>query len=177
MRSARRTTTLVRRCGGAGGGAFVGDTEDASDASFAGLQDTYLWVTDLTTDAAARAQLLGEPVFGGVVSYRRQRGLPEDGVAMAVVVQKMVDARTAGVMFTRSPRPATLGDHDRRVRGAWARAVVGGEVTPDRWVVGKITGEITVRDISDKHIQHVPLRRRRHRERRGRRRTSAASPA
>jgi pyruvate,water dikinase len=42
------------------------------------------------------------------------------------------------------------------IEGAWGlgSAVVGGEVTPDRWVVGKITGEITVRDISDKHIQH-----------------------
>jgi pyruvate,water dikinase len=35
-------------------------------------------------------------------------------------------------------------------------AVVGGEVTPDRWVIGKITGEISVREISDKMIQHVP---------------------
>jgi pyruvate, water dikinase len=35
--------------------------------------------------------------------------------------------------------------------------VVSGEVTPDRFVVGKITGEITVREIKDKHIRHVPL--------------------
>jgi pyruvate,water dikinase len=35
--------------------------------------------------------------------------------------------------------------------------VVGGEVTPDRWVIGKITGEITARDVSDKHLQHRPL--------------------
>ena len=42
------------------------------------------------------------------------------------------------------------------IEGAWGlgSAVVGGEVTPDRWVVGKITGEISVRDISDKHIEH-----------------------
>jgi pyruvate,water dikinase len=33
---------------------------------------------------------------------------------------------------------------------------VGGEVTPDRWVLGKITGDISVREISDKLIQHVP---------------------
>ncbi len=35
--------------------------------------------------------------------------------------------------------------------------MVGGEVTPDRWVIGKITGEISVREISDKHICHVPV--------------------
>ena len=71
---------------------------------------------------------------------------PEDDVAMAVVVQTMVDARTAGVMFTRSP---TTGDRSvMTVEGAWGlgSAVVGGEVTPDRWVIGKITGEISVRD-------------------------------
>ena len=67
---------------------------------------------------------------------------------MAVVVQSMVDARTAGVMFTRSP---TTGDRSVvTIEGAWGlgSAVVGGEVTPDRWVVGKITGEISVREIS-----------------------------
>jgi pyruvate,water dikinase len=88
------------------------------------------------------------------ISYRRHRGIAERDVAMAVVVQSMVDARTAGVMFTRSP---TSGDRSViTIEAAWGlgSAVVGGEVTPDRWVVGKITGEISVRDISDKHIEH-----------------------
>ena len=79
---------------------------------------------------------------------------------MAVVVQTMVDARTAGVMFTRSP---LTGDRSViTIEGAWGlgSAVVGGEVTPDRWVIGKITGEISVREISDKQIRHVPARRR-----------------
>jgi pyruvate,water dikinase len=76
---------------------------------------------------------------------------------MAVVVQKMVDARCAGVMFTRSP---TTGDRSVVViEGAWGlgSAVVSGEVTPDRFVLGKITGEITVRELRDKHVRHVPL--------------------
>ena len=88
------------------------------------------------------------------ISYRRDRGITESDVAMAVVVQSMVDARAAGVMFTRSP---TTGDRSVvTIEGAWGlgSAVVGGEVTPDRWVVGKITGEISVREISDKHIEH-----------------------
>jgi pyruvate,water dikinase len=69
----------------------------------------------------------------------------------------MVDARAAGVMFTRSP---TTGDRSViTIEGAWGlgSAVVGGEVTPDRWVIAKITGEISVREISDKAIQHLPL--------------------
>jgi len=132
-------------------------TEDAEDASFAGLQDTYLWVMGVSEVErqlrACWASLYSVPS----ISYRRKQGLPEAGVAMAVVVQRMVDARSAGVMFTRSP---TTGDRSVIViEGAWGlgSAVVSGEVTPDRFVVGKITGEITVRDLRDKHVQHVPL--------------------
>jgi pyruvate, water dikinase len=132
-------------------------TEDAEDASFAGLQDTYLWV--MGRDEIERqvrscwASLYSVPS----IAYRRKHGLPEAGVAMAVVVQKMVDARCAGVMFTRSP---TSGDRSVIViEGAWGlgSSVVSGEVTPDRFVLGKITGEITVRELRDKHVRHVPL--------------------
>jgi len=132
-------------------------TEDAEDASFAGLQDTYLWVMgSAEVERQVRscwASLYSVPS----ISYRRRQGLPEAGVAMAVVVQRMVDARCAGVMFTRSP---TSGDRSVIViEGAWGlgSAVVSGEVTPDRFVMGKITGEITVREIRDKHVRHVPL--------------------
>ncbi len=131
-------------------------TEDAADASFAGLQDTYLWVTSLTETLHRLRSCWASLYSVESVSYRRKRGLPEEGVAMAVVVQKMVSARTAGVMFTRSP---ITGDRSViTIEGAWGlgSAVVGGEVTPDRWVIGKITGEIPVREISEKHIQHVP---------------------
>ncbi|HEY6924063.1 MAG TPA: PEP/pyruvate-binding domain-containing protein [Steroidobacteraceae bacterium] len=131
-------------------------TEDAVDASFAGLQDTYLWVTSLEQVLHKVRSCWASLYSLESVSYRRKKGLPEAGVAMAVVIQKMVNARTAGVMFTRSP---LTGDRSViTIEGAWGlgSAVVGGEVTPDRWVVGKITGEISVREISDKHIQHLP---------------------
>lgn len=131
-------------------------TEDAADASFAGLQDTYLWVAG-AGEVLQRLRSCWASLYSvESISYRRRRGMPEQGVAMAVVVQQMVDARTAGVMFTRSP---TTGDRSViTIEGAWGlgSAVVGGEVTPDRWVVGKITGEISTRDISDKQVQHLP---------------------
>lgn len=131
-------------------------TEDAEDASFAGLQDTFLWVLDAQDTVQRVRECWGSLYSVESITYRRKHGLPEDGVAMAVVVQKMVDARTAGVMFTRSP---TTGDKSViTIEGAWGlgSAVVSGEVTPDRWVMGKITGEISVRDISNKHIRQVP---------------------
>jgi pyruvate, water dikinase len=131
-------------------------TEDAEDASFAGLQDTFLWVLDAQDTVQRVRECWGSLYSVESMTYRRKHQLPEEGVAMAVVIQMMVDARTAGVMFTRSP---TTGDKSViTIEGAWGlgSAVVSGEVTPDRWVMGKITGEITVRDISDKHIRQVP---------------------
>ena len=131
-------------------------TEDAEDASFAGLQDTYLCVTDaeatLKSIQSCWASLYSVPSL----AYRLKRKVPEDGVAIAVVVQRMIEARTAGVMFTRSP---LTGDRSViTIEATWGlgSAMVGGEVTPDRFVIGKITEEISVREISDKHIQHVP---------------------
>lgn len=131
-------------------------TEDAVDASFAGLQDTYLWVigaqATLHYVRSCWASLYSVPS----IAYRRKHQMPENGVAMGVVVQRMVDARTAGVMFTRSPM---TGDRSViTIEATWGlgSALVSGEVTPDRFVIAKITGDITVREISDKHVQHVP---------------------
>jgi len=130
--------------------------EDALEASFAGLQDTYLWIKG-AAQLAERLRSCWSSLYSvESISYRLQHRLPEERVAMAVVVQHMVDARTAGVMFTRSP---TTGDRSVvTIEGAWGlgSAVVGGEVTPDRWVLGKITGEISAREISDKSLQHAP---------------------
>jgi phosphoenolpyruvate synthase/pyruvate phosphate dikinase len=156
------------RDGGSDGGGVQGravpvavrssaTTEDAADASFAGLQDTYLWVTSLEQTLQRVRSCWASLYSVESVTYRRKRNLPEEGVAMAVVVQKMVDARTAGVMFTRSP---LTGDRSVvTIEGSWGlgSAVVGGEVTPDRWVLGKITGDISVREISEKLIEHTPL--------------------
>jgi len=131
-------------------------TEDAEDASFAGLQDTFLWVLTAEDMVARVRECWGSLYSVESMTYRKKHGLPEDGVAMAVVVQQMVDAMCAGVMFTRSP---TTGDKSViTIEGAWGlgSAVVSGEVTPDRWVMGKITGEISVREISDKHARQVP---------------------
>jgi len=130
-------------------------TEDADDASFAGLQDTFLWVLDGADTVTRVRECWGSLYSVESITYRRKHIFPEEGVAMAVVVQAMVDARTAGVMFTRSP---TTGDKSViTIEGAWGlgSAVVSGEVTPDRWVMGKITGEISVRDISHKHAKQV----------------------
>ena len=133
-------------------------TEDSDDASFAGLQDTFLWVLTAEDMVARVRECWGSLYSVESMTYRRKQGLPEDGVAMAVVVQQMVDAKCAGVMFTRSP---TTGDKSViTIEGAWGlgSSVVSGEVTPDKWVIGKITGEISGRDVSDKHARQIPAK-------------------
>ncbi len=131
-------------------------SEDMADASFAGLQDTYLWVIG-AEETLKRIRSCWTSLYSvPAIAYRRKHRLPESGVAMAVVVQGMVNARTAGVMFTRSPM---TGDRSVvTIEASWGlgSSVVSGEVTPDRFVVAKITGEILVREISDKHRQHLP---------------------
>jgi pyruvate, water dikinase len=130
--------------------------EDSEEASFAGQQDSYLWVRGpdaiLKRIRSCWASLYSVPS----ISYRRKRAMSEEDVGIAVVVQKMVNARSAGVMFTRSP---LTGDRSViTVEATWGlgSALVSGEVTPDRFVIGKITGQITAREISDKCIQHLP---------------------
>src|SRR5690606_27755102 len=90
------------------------------------------------------------------VTYRLRLKLPEENVAMGVVVQRMVNARSSGVMFTRSP---VTGDRSViAIEGSWGlgSAMVSGEVTPDKFVVSKVTGEILQRKVAEKLAQHVP---------------------
>jgi pyruvate,water dikinase len=128
--------------------------EDGVDASFAGLQDTYLCVrgADAVIDRvrACWASLYSDRS----VSYRLHRRHGEDGLAMAVVIQRMVDPRCAGVMFTRSP---ATGDRSVvAVEACWGlgSALVSGDVTPDSYVVSKVTGEIIKRAVSAKLHLH-----------------------
>jgi len=130
--------------------------EDSADASFAGLQDTYLWVRGADAVCAAVRACWASWFNDESVSYRRQRGLPEQGMAMAVVVQQMVNPRCSGVMFSRSP---TTGDRSVvAIEGSWGlgSAIVSGEVTPDRFVVNKVTGVVVHEDIAEKALEHVP---------------------
>jgi pyruvate, water dikinase len=143
-----------------GGGAVAvrssATCEDSLEASFAGAQDTFLWVRG-EDDVVERVRACWASLYSvASVVYRRRRRLPEEAMAMAVVVQRMVDARCSGVAFTRSP---TTGDRSVvTVEGSWGlgSAVVGGEVTPDTWVVSKVTGEILARTVSSKLRQHLP---------------------
>jgi pyruvate,water dikinase len=124
--------------------------EDSAEASFAGLQDTYLGISGASAVLDHVRRCWASLYNDESVAYRRRLGMPEAGVAMAVVVQRMVAPRAAGVMFTRSP---VTGDRSVvAIEGTWGlgSALVGGDVTPDSWVISKITGEVTTRRVSAK---------------------------
>jgi pyruvate,water dikinase len=89
------------------------------------------------------------------VTYRLRLGLPERQVAMGVVVQSMLESRSSGVMFTRSPVTGDRSVIAIEASLGLGSALVSGEVTPDKYVVSKVTGEIVKRTVSAKALQHV----------------------
>src|SRR3954471_12843720 len=130
-------------------------SEDSAQDSFAGLQDTYLWVRggDSVVEHVRRCWASLYSVES--VTYRLRRGIPETDLGMAVVVQRMVGARSSGVMFTRSP---LSGDRSVvAIDASWGlgSAVVSGDVTPDSFVVSKVTGDVK-RNIATKTRWHRP---------------------
>jgi pyruvate,water dikinase len=112
--------------------------EDGSATSYAGLHDTELDVSQADIPGAVRRcwASLWSPA---AVAYRQRRDLPADDVAMAVVVQALVPADAAAVVFTRHP---VTGRDDQlvltAVRGL-GDAMVSGTVTPDTYVVDRAT--------------------------------------
>ncbi|WP_326637673.1 PEP-utilizing enzyme [Streptosporangium sp. NBC_01755] len=132
-------------------------SEDLPDMSFAGQQDTYLNVrADALPDAVSRCW--ASLWTARAIAYRAANGVPHDGVALAVVVQELVEADAAGVLFTANP---LTGARDQVVINAsWGlgEALVGGQVTPDTVVVGKAAGadgEIAEEHIGDKTVMTV----------------------
>ncbi|MFC4146066.1 PEP/pyruvate-binding domain-containing protein [Micromonospora mangrovi] len=128
--------------------------EDGAAASFAGGFESWLDVTG--PDAVvAHVHRCWQAVFAPRVGdYARAGGGHPAAIEMAVVVQRVVRARAAGVMFTVSP---VTGDRSRIVvEASWGLglAVVGGEVTPDRWVVDKVGLEIVGFEAGDKRIEY-----------------------
>src|SRR3712207_5226454 len=131
-------------------------SEDSAEASFAGLQDTYLWVRGAESVLHHVRRCWASLYSVESVTYRLRRGIPETDLAMAVVVQQMVGARSSGVMFTRSP---LTGDRSViAIDASWGlgSAVVSGDVTPDSFVVNKATGEVVRRTVSTKTRWHQP---------------------
>ena len=130
--------------------------EDTAGTSFAGEYETYVGMkTDADVELHVR-RCWASAFSARALGYAWKNNIDPLTIHMAVVIQKVVDARAAGVMFTVSP---TTGDRSRIVIEAChglGLGVVGGEVTPDRFVVAKIEGHVIDRVLGDKHLEYGP---------------------
>ncbi|NRQ32853.1 pyruvate, phosphate dikinase [Nonomuraea sp. NN258] len=126
--------------------------EDLPDMSFAGQQDTFLNVRgDGLLDAVKRCWAsLWNP---RAIAYREHNGVAHDDVALAVVVQELVDADAAGVMFTANPVTGDRGEIVVNASWGLGEAVVGGQVTPDTVVISG--GAVTQLQVADKTVMTV----------------------
>ena len=129
--------------------------EDLPTASFAGQQDTYLWIQGIDAVAEKVQRCWASLFTPRAIDYRVKNNFPHEKVLISVGIQKMVNSRAAGVMFTLNP---TDGDLSKVViEGSWGlgETVVSGSVNPDKFVVDKVVMETTDKKVSTKHIECV----------------------
>jgi pyruvate,water dikinase len=133
--------------------------EDSHTATFAGQQETFLWVRGAPGVVDAVRKCWASLYSTTAVVYRARTSANDPAPAtpaMGVAIQVMVDALVSGVMFTCNPvsgDPSTIA-----VNASWGlgEAVVGGEVTPDEYLLSKVTGEVLRERIGEKLVEHVP---------------------
>lgn len=126
--------------------------EDLPEASFAGQQETYLNVRGPEAVLEAARKCWASLWTARAIGYRIRQGIAPDQVALAVVVQTLVPAEVAGILFTANPMD---GQRDQSVISAsWGlgEAVVGGAVTPDSLVLDKTSGKVISRQTADKQV-------------------------
>ncbi|MCI4335728.1 MAG: phosphoenolpyruvate synthase [Thermoplasmata archaeon] len=128
--------------------------EDLEGASFAGLQETYLNVTGIDQILTSIRKCWGSLFTARVLVYRARKGFDHSSVKLAVVVQKMVDSVVSGILFTRDPN---TGENHMIIEAGWGlgEAIVGGEVTPDHYVVDGATQRIVQKQLSEQAFRLV----------------------
>ena len=126
--------------------------EDLPDLSFAGQQDTYLNIIgpDALLDAVVRcwASLWTARAIG----YRARNGIPHDLVALAVVVQQMVQSESSGVLFTANPLTGKRSETVIDATFGLGEALVSGQVDPDNYVVETTSERILSKTLGAKAL-------------------------
>src|SRR4051812_40835953 len=109
--------------------------EDLPGAAFAGQQDTYLNVVGEVALLQAVRRCWGSLWTERAIAYRDRRGVDQASVRIAVVVQRMVLAEHAGVLFTANPVTGARDEVVIDASSGLGEAVVSGLVTPDHYVL------------------------------------------
>jgi phosphohistidine swiveling domain-containing protein len=117
--------------------------EDAAGESFAGLHDSFLFVRGRDAILEAIRKVWASAYNERALAYRRAKGIPTDNIAVAVVVQRMIEARTSGVMFTANPNTESV--HEVVISSLWGagEGLVSVGLDADTYVVDKETLEIS----------------------------------
>jgi rifampicin phosphotransferase len=131
--------------------------EDLPDLSFAGQQETFLNIHGAEAVQEAVKCCWASLWTARAIGYRVQHAVNQNAVSLAAVVQRLVHAEAAGILFTANPVTGARGE--ALISAAWGlgEAVVGGLVTPDALTVDKASGGVLTRDIADKQVMTVML--------------------
>lgn len=129
--------------------------EDLPEMSFAGQQESFLNVCGIEQVLAAVQRCWASLWTARAIAYRARYGIRPEEVSLAVVVQTLIPADAAGVLFTMDPLTG-MRDHVR-IDAAWGlgEAIVSGQVTPDQLVVTKATGAISHLTVADKEVMTI----------------------
>ncbi|MDD1673020.1 MAG: phosphoenolpyruvate synthase, partial [Methanomicrobiales archaeon] len=129
--------------------------EDLPGASFAGQQETFLNIVGFDDLLEAVQKCWASLFTPRAIYYRSRQGFQDRQVNIAVVVQQMIPAEKAGVMFTSHP---VTGEPETIVEGSWGlgEAIVSGTVSPDKYVYNRRKGKVVDRVIGTKKIAIVP---------------------
>jgi len=129
--------------------------EDLPDASFAGQQETFLNVKGVDELLGYVVKCWSSLFTPRAIFYRNEKGFAHEKVFISVGVQKMVNSRAAGVMFTINPVTGNTSEIVIEGNYGLGETVVSGVVNPDDFIVDKSTVKIRERRISRKTIQYL----------------------
>jgi phosphohistidine swiveling domain-containing protein len=129
--------------------------EDLPDLSFAGQQESFLNIRGEAELLDAVKRCWASLWTARAIAYRARHEIANDEVALAVVVQELVPAEAAGILFSANP---LTGARDQiLINAAWGlgEAIVGGQVTPDTIVIDKTSGSVIEQQVGDKRAMTV----------------------
>ena len=129
--------------------------EDLPGMSFAGQQDTFLFVSGAERVVDAVKRCWASLWTDRAIAYRHTHGFDHQRVWLAVVVQEMFPSEVSGVLFTANPVTSNPDEHFLNLSWGLGEAIVSGRVNPDQLVVAKDSLEVVDRKVADKELMTI----------------------
>jgi pyruvate,water dikinase len=126
--------------------------EDLPGMSFAGQQDTFLNIVDDRALAQAVVGCWSSLWTARALGYRARHDVAQHDLALAVVVQEMVQSDASGVLFTANPLTGRRTEMVIEAALGLGEALVSGRVEPDRYVVDAGSGRVLERHLGSKTV-------------------------